>query len=729
LRFTLKRKMLILITAVALLPLLVTLGLTMQFRGAIATQAGQELETMAKANLAQTAKDVYGLFETTNDLVQARVNQSLDVTRQLLDRRGGAHLGGESVTWQASQQDSHEVQTVNLPRMMAGGTWLGMNRSPSAATPFVDDATHSAGDAVSVFQRMNDAGDMLRVATNVRNAAGERAVGTYIPAADQVAATVLRGQTCRRVAFLLGAAYMAAYEPLRDQGKIIGILSVGVRLDAIETLRRTVLGVGAGRTGYVVVVGGKGAQRGRYVISKDGKRDGENIWDTRDAEGNLVVQKSVGALLASQPGEVLFWQYPWVNSPGTPPVRKTSAMMYFAPWDWVINAGMDDDDYSAAVTTVRGGISGLMWRLSLAGLAALLLALMCAHFLGGRMVQPIAIAVEVTKGIAEGNVEAARQALAKSHDAAAGKAGQGRFADEATELLSALDAMSGNLDSLLGQVQRSGIQVNAAGMEIAASARQSEASVAEQAAATREVMATSKEISATSTDLLHTMQNVGESVKRAGSQAEQGQADLTRMSGAIEQLVRSTNSICSKLGVISERASKISSVVTTINKISDQTGLLALNAAIEAEKAGEYGRGFSVVAREISRLADQTAAATEDIEAVVHDMQSSVSGGVMEMDKFSDEVRRRAQEVSTIGQQVAGIIEQTEALGPEFEILKEGMQAQTQGAQQISEAMTQLSQSADQSRQALREFKSATEQLNGAVQGLQSEVARFRTTA
>ena len=74
--------------------------------------------------------------------------------------------------------------------------------------------------------------------------------------------------------------------------------------------------------------------------------------------------------------------------------------------------------------------------------------------------------------------------------------------------------------------------------------------------------------------------------------------------------------------------------------MADQTNLLSLNAAIEAEKAGEYGRGFVVVATEIRRLADQTAVATYDIEQMVREIQSSVSAGVMGMDKFSEEVRR-----------------------------------------------------------------------------------------
>jgi methyl-accepting chemotaxis protein WspA len=201
------------------------------------------------------------------------------------------------------------------------------------------------------------------------------------------------------------------------------------------------------------------------------------------------------------------------------------------------------------------------------------------------------------------------------------------------------------------------------------------------------------------------------------------------MEKAMRQLVKSTGSISSRLGVISDRASKISTVVTTINKISDQTALLSLNAAIEAEKAGELGKGFSVVAREISRLADQTAVSTQDIEAVVKEMQSAVSSGVMEMDKFSEEVRRRVEEVNSIATALGRMIEKVQALGPEFETVKQGMNAQTQAAQQINEAMKQLAETANLSKSTLAEFQKATGQLTSAVQGLQGEVSRFRTTA
>lgn len=201
------------------------------------------------------------------------------------------------------------------------------------------------------------------------------------------------------------------------------------------------------------------------------------------------------------------------------------------------------------------------------------------------------------------------------------------------------------------------------------------------------------------------------------------------MEGAMRELVKATSSISSKLSIINDRANKISHVVTTINKISDQTNLLSLNAAIEAEKAGEFGRGFSVVAREISRLADQTAIATQDIERVVAEMQSSVATGVMEMEKFTDEVRRGVETVAVQSGQLTQIIDQVRLHGPQFTVVKDGMYGQSQGAQQISDAMGHLSLAAQQTKESLHEFKLATEQLNEAIAGLQSEVSRFRISS
>jgi methyl-accepting chemotaxis protein WspA len=136
--------------------------------------------------------------------------------------------------------------------------------------------------------------------------------------------------------------------------------------------------------------------------------------------------------------------------------------------------------------------------------------------------------------------------------------------------------------------------------------------------------------------------------------------------------------------------------------------------------------GFAVVAREIRRLADQTAVATLDIEQMVKQMQSSVSTGVMEMDKFATEVELTIKDVAIISRQVGQIIQQVQDLNPRFEFVNQGMETQSVGAQQISDAMVQLSNTSVQSTDSLREINHAIVQLNQVAQGLRREIARFQ---
>ena len=166
-------------------------------------------------------------------------------------------------------------------------------------------------------------------------------------------------------------------------------------------------------------------------------------------------------------------------------------------------------------------------------------------------------------------------------------------------------------------------------------------------------------------------------------------------------------------------------MVTTITKVADQTNLLSLNAAIEAEKAGDYGRGFSVVAVEIRRLADQTAVATSDIEQTVKEMQSAAAAGVMGMDKFSEEVRRGVEVVHQVGEELSQIVQHVQTLTPSFENASEGMQSQSLGAQQISDSLAQLSDAAKQTVESLRQSNQAIDQLNEASRRLQSWVSKF----
>ncbi len=272
-------------------------------------------------------------------------------------------------------------------------------------------------------------------------------------------------------------------------------------------------------------------------------------------------------------------------------------------------------------------------------------------------------------------------------------------------------------------------QLTASTASIAATAKQQQATTNEVAATTVEIGATSKEISCTSKELVKTMSEVSQVAEQSAQLAGSGQAGLTRMEATMRQIMEASTVISSKLAVVNDKAGNISNIVTTINKVADQTNLLSLNAAIEAEKAGEYGLGFAVVANEIRRLADQTAVATYDIEQMVKEMLSAVAAGVMGMDKFGEEVRKGASDVQQVGGQLAEIIQQVQTMTPRFELVNEGMQSQASGAQQISEALAQLSEAAQQTAQSLRESNQAIEQLTQAAHGLKNGVGPLKLAA
>jgi methyl-accepting chemotaxis protein WspA len=298
--------------------------------------------------------------------------------------------------------------------------------------------------------------------------------------------------------------------------------------------------------------------------------------------------------------------------------------------------------------------------------------------------------------------------------------------DEVSQLTGGLSRMVDYLNSLIGQVQRSTIELVSTANSLSAMSKTQSEEVNNLGSTTTEIAAATQEISATAEELLNTMTGLTEVANHTSELANVGQSSLGGMEHAMRALAEATQSISGRLGLINERATTIGSVTTTIAKIADQTNLLSLNASIEAEKAGEYGLGFAVLAREIRRLADQTAVATLDIEQMVKEMRDAVSGGVMEMDKFSERVNRSVSDTHAIGRRFGEIIQQVQALLPQFEAVHEGMRSQSAGARQIRDAMVSLTESVRVSARALEETTTATQRLEGAIEVLRKEIALFR---
>jgi hypothetical protein len=268
---------------------------------------------------------------------------------------------------------------------------------------------------------MNEQGDMLRVATNVVNQQNERAVGTYIPRTNPdgqpnpVVSTLLRGETYRGQAFVVDAWYVAVYEPLRDAGgRVQGAVFAGIKQEYVPSLRAAILSTKVGKTGYVFILKGTGDSKGTYLFSKDGKRDGESIWDARDAEGHLFIQSLIGKALPLKAGEVATERYPWQNQGETKARWKTTIVSYYQPWDWVIGVGAYDDDVDSILDDINSTRSTMLKYLAGIGLfASVIGALVFFRFALGISRRVGALAT-VASAVASGSVDNADHILAEA---------------------------------------------------------------------------------------------------------------------------------------------------------------------------------------------------------------------------------------------------------------------------------------------------------------------------
>jgi len=353
------------------------------------------------------------------------------------------------------------------------------------------------------------------------------------------------------------------------------------------------------------------------------------------------------------------------------------------------------------------------------GIISVMLAVLVLLRVSRSITKPIEELVDVSELIADGNLTAAKgrtQDLRELMDRR----------DETGVLLDSMAKMTLRLDALVSQVRRSSLELVSTAGEISAATQQQESVTNDFHASATQVFAAVKEITATAQELSRSMGRVKEVGEDSAKRAVTGRTGLLEMDRSIHQLVEASVSISEKLTEINAKADKIANVVTTMTKVADQTNLLSLNAAIEAEKAGEYGQGFSVVAAEIRHLADQTAVATLDIERQVKDMRFAVSAGVSETGRFSEEVNRSVRTVSEVSQHLSRIIETTQEVAPQFESVTEGMQAQVEGARQIGTALALLTEGAEGTTESLKKLNETTRRLREWSGQLQSQVSEFQ---
>ncbi|MFA6506697.1 MAG: Cache 3/Cache 2 fusion domain-containing protein [Treponemataceae bacterium] len=393
-----------LISSVALLLIAVNLS------DSYAALARSKVDELILQDLNHITTGVYHLVQSEGDSFSAELLRSLRVARAFLDKSGSVSFGPSTVNWNSINQFSGKMTSVNLPKMFVGGRWLGQNADPKISSPLVDEISGLLGITVTLFQRMNAQGDMLRVSTTVPKKNGDRAIGTYIPAVmsdgspNPVVATILKGDRFVGRAVVVDDWYLTAYEPLRTaDGAIVGMLYVGERQAAIEShIRSAILGTRIGESGYVFVISGRGDRRGRYIISQDGKRDGEDIWDIVDSNGRYVTRDVVDAALSLLPGQFGTITYRWKNQGELDFRVKIARVAYYAPWDWVIGTTAYEDELGQYRIVLDEGRRRMLLLMTMTGIVIMLFVGAFAFLVSRSIARPLAAlagaAREYTRG-------------------------------------------------------------------------------------------------------------------------------------------------------------------------------------------------------------------------------------------------------------------------------------------------------------------------------------------
>ena len=353
----LKKKLTIIGLLLSILPLLLVSTLAIIQNNEILNIASEESERLAHADLEHITSGIYSMCKSQQDLLQKTIDNSMKVAVSVVTSHGEISFNDETEQWEAVNQYSKSVSAVSLPQMTIGGTPVIKNFDMNQDSFIVDKIKELVGATCTIFQRMNDNGDMLRISTNVEKLDGNRAIGTYIPAvnpdgkSNPVIKNILEGKPFTGRAYVVNDWYITAYKPLYDgSSKITGMLYVGIPQESVTSLRNAVMNTKVGETGYVYVLDSSG----KYIISKDGARDGEDISGLKDADGNLFIKEMCDKTVALKPGEISQFEYKWKNPGDKAPRNKIVRLMYFEPWDWIIGAGSYDDEFYKSSNMIAG---------------------------------------------------------------------------------------------------------------------------------------------------------------------------------------------------------------------------------------------------------------------------------------------------------------------------------------------------------------------------------------
>ncbi len=346
------------------------------------------------------------------------------------------------------------------------------------------------------------------------------------------------------------------------------------------------------------------------------------------------------------------------------------------------------------------------------GLAALALSIIIIILLNKTIAKPLDVITKIASSIASGDLSLELKAANRK--------------DEVGLLNLAFVNMVEKLRRQLGEIGESINVLSSSSSEIMASVTQLASTSAETATSVSETTTTVEEVKQTAEVSSFKAREVSDKAANNVAISKQGNKAIENTVEGIYVIQKQMEAIANIVVRLSEQSLAIGEITGSVNELAEQSNLLAVNAAIEAAKAGEYGKGFGVVAQEIKNLSERSKESTLQIRNILRDVQKSISTAVMATEEGNKAVNEGLKLSAESTESIKALSESvSESVNAAIQISASSQQ-QVEGMDQIAVAMESIKEASIQSSASTQQSATAVKDIQQMAQNLSKLMEQYK---
>jgi methyl-accepting chemotaxis protein len=298
--------------------------------------------------------------------------------------------------------------------------------------------------------------------------------------------------------------------------------------------------------------------------------------------------------------------------------------------------------------------------------------------------------------------------------------------DDIGRMAGAFNRMLISQRNLVKQINDTAVQLNGVAGEFSENARQQEQGAREQSSSLEEVSSSMSALSDTAHVIATNADSMSQVSEEMSTTVRLGQDALRIARSAIGEIAEQNDLIADRINKLYEKSQAIINVIDIIDDISDRLDLLALNAALEGSRVGDIGKGFSLVAQEMRRLAENVTGSTKEIKETIEEIHRFIQASLEASQQGTATSRQGVEEMAKMAESMGsifGLIEQTTESARKITV---STQQQLSSTQQMVAAMGEVAAVSNQGLVSAQEVTRAAGDMSDLARRLRDQVSRFR---